>query len=113
MQSPRIYNPNKKKESNGIVKTLEDKKVLRQGKGFGRESIAEHAVRLDDVAFRVDVHLGHGVVVLHVGFADGSAVLDGFDALLDAVGLHRSGVDRGLRDPHDGEAGDVGLGRSV
>ena len=33
--------------------------------------VAKDTVGLDGVAFRVDVHLWHGVVVLHVGFADG------------------------------------------
>jgi hypothetical protein len=53
------------------------------------------------VALGVDLHLRHCVVELHVFFADGTAILDSFDAFAQAVGLNNAFVDRGLRDPHD------------
>lgn len=55
------------------------------------------------------MHLGHGVVELHVAFADVAAVLDCFDALADFVGLHGFSVDRGLGDEDYGGAGKEGL----
>lgn len=91
---------------------------LRKRQSRRRLGSAHLAVRLDDVALRVDPHAGHGVVEAHVALADGAASPDGLDALAQAVGLdgargHGGGGDEedaGLRD-EGGEhgAGDDGL----
>ena len=84
--------------------------ILCQRQTSCRFGITEHSVRLDTVTFWVDMHLGHDVVELHVGFADVAAVFDSFDAFLQVVGLDYACVEGGLGDEGDGGGGDEGLG---
>lgn len=50
------------------------------------------------VAFRIDLHLRHDVVVFHILFANLAAVSDGFDSFAQAVALYDPLVKGGLRD---------------
>lgn len=90
-----------KNERERLYHHLVNEEILRKRQAYCGLGVAKDTVGFDGVAFRVDVHLWHGVVVLHVGFADVAAVLDGFNALLDSVGLDGAGVDGGLGDEHD------------
>lgn len=83
--------------------------ILRQGQRLRRLRVAEHPVRLDDVALRINTHLGHDIIKLHVLLADIAAVPDSLDAFLEAVGLDDAVVDGGLGDPHNGGTWDEGL----
>ena len=46
------------------------------------------------------MHARHGVVELHVGLADGAAVLDRFNAFAEVVAVDCAVVNRGLGDEY-------------
>lgn len=69
-----------------IARALINKIILSQGQLVSRLSFAQHPVSVNFVALRVDVHLWHGVVELHVCFAHSTAILDGLDAAAEVVG---------------------------
>ena len=69
-----------------------------------------HPIRLDSIALRIDLHLGHHVVVFHIPFGDVAAVLDGFDARTEVVGCDTPGKEGGAGDEGYPGGGDVWLG---
>ena len=62
------------------------------------------------VALWIDLHFRHGIIELHVLFADFAAVFDYFDSLSQSVGLDDPGFDGSLRDECDAGSRYVGLG---
>jgi hypothetical protein len=83
--------------------TLIHKIRLRQRQALRWLRRAMHPIRLHAIRLRVNFHLRPHVVELHVPLADVSAILDGFDALAQAVGFDDTRGDGGLR--HERDAG--------
>lgn len=44
-----------------------------------------HSIRLDPVALRIDLHLWHNVIMLHVLLSDLSTILHGLNLLVQAI----------------------------
>src|SRR5947209_4914636 len=59
--------------------------LLGKWKSFGRLSCAVHAICLDFVALRVDLHLRPSIVELHVLFANSPAILHWLDSFLQVI----------------------------
>jgi hypothetical protein len=49
-----------------------------------------HPVRLDAIALRIDLHLRHRIVILHILLADPAAALNRLDTFLKIIRLNRS-----------------------
>ncbi len=65
--------------------------------------------RKTHITLGIDLHLGGGVVVLHIALADLAAVLDGFDARAEVVGGDAAGAEGGGGDECYARGGDEGL----
>ena len=61
------------------------------------------------VTLRIDFHLGHRIVILHILLAYLATILDSLDALLQVIGGDGAAVERGLRDECYRGSGDGGL----
>lgn len=79
---------------------------LRQRELRRRLGAADLPICLDNVALRIDLHLGHGVVEAHVLLGHGAASLDGLDALAQAVRRNCAGDDGFVGDEEDAGLGD-------
>ena len=86
-----------------IAHSLKDEIHLGQRQRVGGLGGHQLAIGLDTIALRVDLHLGHAGVELHVPFAYLAAVAHGFDALGQVVRVDGAGVDGRGRDEGDGE----------
>lgn len=67
-----------------------------------------HAIRLNPIILRINSHLWHRIIELHIFFSNFATVLDGLNAFLEVVGGDGAGSDGGLRDEEDRGLGHEG-----
>ena len=87
---------------------LKNKIPLRQRQRLRRLRPQHHPITLDRIRLRIDLHLRHQIIPLHVLLPDVPAILDRFDPFFEAVGGDLAGGDARAADEGDACAGHQG-----
>lgn len=67
-----------------------------------------HTISLNPIILRIDLHLRHHIIELHIPLPDFPAIFNRLNPLVQIVGGDCTGFDGGLRDEEDGGGGHEG-----